>query len=98
MRASVSRANHPKLLVDEESQAFRVSGRGCAEILGASLGHREFCEAYASKRVEENRQTLKAISTLEDPQIALRLLRTCASSGRMAHTMRTTPVEHLRNS
>ena len=48
-------------------------------------------QRHATGRVEGARKLLEAIGALEDPQVALRLLRACAGYARLLHTMRCCP-------
>ena len=61
------------------------------EFLGAGIGSTSFMERHASQRVASAQQLLEAIGSLEDPQVALRLLRACGSFARLLHTMRCCP-------
>ena len=62
------------------------------KLLGAPIGPESFCNALSSKRVAKNGALLQAIADLEDPQIALLLLRNCASFGKISFSLRTTPT------
>ena len=61
------------------------------EFLGAGIGDPAYLQAHATARVEATRKLLDAIGRLEDPQVALRLLRASAGFGRLMHTMRCCP-------
>ena len=61
------------------------------EFLGAALGENSFCEAHIAKRAGKAQQLLEALAALDDPQVGLRLLRTCAGFTRMVHSMRCNP-------
>ena len=61
------------------------------EFLGAGVGGPEFLERHTTERVNKARLLLDAIGALEDPQVALRLLRASASFARLVHTMRCCP-------
>ena len=61
------------------------------EFLGAGVGGPEFLEHHTTERVNKARLLLDAIGALEDPQVALRLLRASASFARLVHTMRCCP-------
>ena len=61
------------------------------EFLGAGIGDPAYLQAHAAARVEATRKLLDAIGRLEDPQVALRLLRASAGFGRLMHTMRCCP-------
>jgi hypothetical protein len=80
------------LLWDTETGESRVLLHGCFEILGASVGNKEFCEGYTRGKVEKATQLLHQISCIEDPQVALRLLRNCAGVCKITHNMRMVPT------
>ena len=61
------------------------------EFLGAAIGGPAFLQQHATGRVAAARKLLEAIGALEDPQVALRLLRACAGYARLVHTMRCCP-------
>ena len=61
------------------------------KLLGSPIGSKDFCTALTNKRVLKNESLLQAIGDLEDPQAALLLLRSCASFGKIAFSLRTTP-------
>lgn len=66
---------------------------GCPhfEVLGAPIGNEEFCISYIQKRIQKANQLLKVLPKLEDPQVALLLLRSCGSFCKLAHIARNTP-------
>ena len=64
------------------------------KLLGAPIGPKSFCDALTAKRVKKNEELLEEIGALPDPQVALLLLRSCASFGKIAFSLRSTPV-HL---
>ena len=66
------------LLVDEETGASRVLPNGNFELLGAAIGDDSFCDAYMSERVHKASKLPNELKQLEDSQVALRLLRSCA--------------------
>ena len=80
------------LLWDKETGESRVFLKGCFEILGASVGDKDFCENYTRGKVEKATQLLQQISCIEDPQVALRLLRNCAGVCKITHNMRMVPT------
>ena len=92
--ANLDELFHKDLLWDRETGESRVFLRGCFEILGASVGDKEFCEGYTRGKVEKATQLLHQISCIEDPQVALRLLRNCAGVCKVTHNMRMAPT-HL---
>jgi len=67
-------------------------------LLGAPFGSVEFCSAHIQRLCVANRVLLSKLSKLEDPQVALHLLRTCAGFGKFVYVARTTPPEFVRES
>jgi len=65
------------------------------EMLGAPVGSETFCAKVAAERVDDAELLLAAIRELEDPQIALCLLRQCASYGKLVHLSRCTPPDSI---
>ena len=63
------------------------------KLLGSPIGDQNFCNALTAKRVLKNGPLLQAIGDLDDPQAALLLLRSCASFGKIAFSLRTTAAE-----
>ena len=61
------------------------------EFLGAAIGDDGFVQAHTQGRVDAVRPLLEALSALGDAQVGVRLLRTCASYGRVWHSMRCNP-------
>jgi hypothetical protein len=53
-------------------------------------------EKLTQKRATKAQPLLDALTELPDPQVALILLRHCASFGKMVYSARTTPCEHHR--
>lgn len=76
------------LLFDEAGHSKLLSN---FELLGAPLGDDDFVSGYAQDRVRRAKPLLDAVALLEDPQVALRLLRACAGHVRLVHTMRCAP-------
>ena len=76
------------LLFDETGHSKLLSN---FELLGAPLGDDDFVSGYAQDRVRRAKPLLEAVALLEDPQVALRLLRACAGHVRLVHTMRCAP-------
>ncbi len=66
---------------------------GNFELLGGPIGSPDFCNNHTAKRVEKATAVLKAIGELPDPQVALLLLRYCASFGKMVYSARVVPPE-----
>src|SRR6185312_17470491 len=63
-------------------------------LLGAPVGDEAFCTDHVQRLRESNRTVLDSLSKLEDPQVALHLLRTCISFCKYVYIARTTP-SHL---
>ena len=63
----------------------------CFELLGGAIGSAAYCNAHTSERVEKACKLLKAIGELPDPQVALLLLRYCASFGKLLYSARVVP-------
>ena len=84
------------VLVDGESAKFPRALRSRSDLpdfvlLGSPFGGAEFCASHVKKLCESNRKLLARITKLEDPQVALHLLRTCASFSKFVYLTRTTP-------
>ena len=62
------------------------------ELLGAAVGDAAFVRAHTAERAAKAGDLLDSFGELEDPQVALRLLRACAGFARMLHSMRCNPV------
>jgi hypothetical protein len=62
------------------------------ELLGAAVGDAAFVRAHTAERAAKAGDLLDSLGELEDPQVALRLLRACAGFARMLHSMRCNPV------
>ena len=63
------------------------------KVLGAAIGDKSFSEELTANRVAKNLPLLEAIGDLPDPQSALHLLRSCASFGKIAFSIRTMPPD-----
>jgi len=61
------------------------------EFLGAALGSDAFLASHTARRAATAAPLLDAIAKMEDPQVALRLLRHSAGFGRLVHSMRCVP-------
>lgn len=86
--AALSAHLPPALVLDSSGQS-RVQAN--FELLGAAVGDAAFIAAHTQKRTTSALDLLDAISTLDDPQVALRLLRSSGGHCRMVHNMRCTP-------
>ena len=61
------------------------------EFLGAAVGSDSYVHNHTEARVARAAELLDAIAELEDPQVAMRLLRACAGYARVVHSMRCNP-------
>ena len=61
------------------------------EFLGAAIEDADFVRAHTEQRVAKAATLLEALAELQDPQVALRLLRACAGHTRLVHSMRCNP-------
>eukprot|EP00666_Eupelagonemidae_sp_cell4sb_P017889 gene17889-biopygen41696 len=73
---------------------MKVLPGGNFELLGAAVGGAASRDAHTAARVAAAQPQLDAIGELPDPQVALLLLRNCASYGKVVHSMRVTPHDH----
>ena len=80
-----------ELLVDAETNESRVLTGGNFELLGAAIGDAAFCEEYTEGKVAKASRLLDCLSSLEDPQVSLRLMQKCAGVCKVTHSMRMTP-------
>ena len=83
------------LLVDPATNECRVAADGACELLGAALGPQDFCTNATRQKARKGEELMGWLSKLDDPQVALRLLRSSAGACRIAHVMRTVPP-HLQ--
>ena len=61
------------------------------EFLGAAIGENAYVQSHTTERAAKAGALLDSIGELEDPQVALRLLRASGGFARMIHSMRCTP-------
>ena len=73
---------------------FRDNGN--FELLGGPIGSNEFCNQHTQERVDKASELLTALGELPDPQVALTLLRHCASFGKLVYSLRVVP--HYKHS
>ena len=79
---------------DIPSDKIRYDGN--FDILGSPIGSAEHCaEFLMTHAIEPARETLEATAVLEDPQIALALIRQCSGFCQMVYALRTTPPQAL---
>lgn len=64
---------------------------GNFELLGGPIGSNDFCNAHTQERVNTAMEILNALGELPDPQVALTLLRHCASFGKLVYSIRVVP-------
>ena len=61
------------------------------DFLGAAIGDAAFVRSHTADRAAKAGDLLDSISELTDPQVGLRLLKSCAGYCRMQHSMRCNP-------
>ena len=61
------------------------------ELLGAAFGSPAYIASRAEARVDAASQLLAVLEEVQDPQVGLRLLRSCAGHARVVHMMRCNP-------
>ena len=83
----------PSLLFDPLAGVSRVNWSGDFELLGAPIGCSDHCEKFTMGKASGAHAIWELLPKLEDPQMALRLLRQCASICKLTHCMRGTPPE-----
>ena len=83
-----------ELLADPVTGENRVVLGTGFKLLGAPVGPAAYCAAFTQKRVKKVKPTLEALAKLEDPQVALLLLRYCSSFGKLVFSARTTPASY----
>src|SRR6185437_13728325 len=66
-------------------------------LLGSPIGDPGFCSLHVESLRAANSKLLERLKQLEDPQVALHLLRTCAGFAKFVYVARTTPP-HLVSS
>ena len=64
---------------------------GNFELLGGPIGSDSFCNEHTKSRVDKALEVLKALGELPDPQVALILLRHCASFSKLVYSLRVVP-------
>ena len=64
---------------------------GNFELLGGPIGSETFCNQHTQERVNKVMEILTALGELPDPQVALTLLRHCASFGKLVFSLRVVP-------
>ena len=89
-RADLANFFPGELLFDPLTGDSRVL-RSNFEMLGAPIGSGTHCANHTRERVDQAQPLLDAISSMEDPQVGLRLLRHCAGFCKLVYSMRTIP-------
>jgi hypothetical protein len=75
---------------------IRIEGN--FEILGSPVGDARFCSSHVGKKCEGSAfRALAAIETVEDPQVAVMLVRLCASFCKVVHFLRSVPPVFLEH-
>ena len=85
--ASVSQASGSSAFPAE----LEVQDDGNFDFLGAPIGTAAHCRAHTAQRVSKACKLLQALGELPDPSVALRLLRHCASFGKLVYSTRVVP-------
>ena len=67
---------------------FKVVRDGNFELLGGPVGSRDFCNQHTHGRVTKALRVPTALGEVSDPQVALQLLRRCASFSKMVYSIR----------
>jgi len=70
---------------------FKVTRDRNFELLGGPIGSPSWCNQHTQKRVEKAVQVLQALGEVPDPQVALQLLRRCASFCKLLYSVRVVP-------
>ena len=78
--------------VDLFPSDFKVIRDGNFELLGGPIGDENFCNSHTQARVTKASQLLKGLGEVPDPQVALKLLRSCAGFSKMVYSMRVVPA------
>ena len=73
---------------------FKITRDGNFKLLGGPIGSPEFCNVHTQARVHKALPILAALGELPDPQIALQLLRHCASFCKMVYSIRVAPASY----
>ena len=74
----------------------KINVHGNFDILGSPVGSPEHCSEYlAIHAIGPAEDTLDAIATIRDPQVALALIRQCAGFCQMVYALRSTPPQTI---
>ena len=71
---------------------FKVVRNGNFELLGGPIGDAHYCNQHTQARVTKALRVLEALGEVPDPQVALRLLRSCAGFSKMVFFIRVVPA------
>ena len=77
-------------------QDFKVIRDGNFELLGGPVGSSSYCNQHTQDRVAKATRVLDALGEVPDPQVALRLLRSCAAFSKMVFSIRAVPASFHR--
>ena len=72
-----------------EEVSFKEDGN--FELLGGPIGSDDYCNQHTQIRVDKAKEVLIALGELPDPQVALVLLRHCASFSKLVYSLRVVP-------
>ena len=68
------------------------------ELLGAPIGSEEFCAQYIESKRKDALHLLSLLPQLCNPQVAVTILRSCASFCKLAHLAQSTPPSPMSES
>ena len=68
------------------------------ELLGAPIGSVEYCAQYIESKRKDALHPLSLLPQLCNPQVAVTILRSCASFCKLAHLVRSTPPSPMSES
>jgi len=91
-RDDLGRLFPQSLLQDDEGNNRVLSTEGF-DLLGMPIGSAAHCASYTSQVVKKAGRLLAEIGNLQDPQVALRLLRECGSHAKLTYNTRGTPAD-----
>ena len=85
-QASLNKNFFPEDVIYKEDGNF--------ELLGGPIGSKDFCNQHTLERVEKAKEILTALGEMPDPQVALVLLRHCASFSKLVFSLRVVPHQN----
>ena len=68
-----------------------IRSDGNFELLGGPIGCDDYCDNHTQDRVNKAKELLSALGELPNAQVALTLLRHCASFGKLVYSLRVVP-------